>query len=376
MCTAGKTFGLLVLLARSTWCQPPADNKLTAIDALAAGYVKTGKAPGLAVGVMHKGKVIFAKGYGLANVELDVPVTPNTVFKINSMTKQFTAAAIMLLAERGLLRTDDSLAKFLPDFPRASEITVKQLLTHTSGLSSLDRKPDFVVFSSRPHSIAEAIEWIHDDPFASDPGTMWNYSNSGFLLLTGIIEKASGQPFHVFMQKNIFEKLGLAQTAIDDPLLIVPHRAAGYSPVEGTPGALRNRPPLIFNGGGGVSGISTVGDLLRWHDALFNGRILTPASLREMATPARFSNGKPAIATSSTVLPGAQYGYGLHLAETKGHAKIGHTGTGGGFHSMIITYPSDQYTIVVLLNINARPFLAGQVESSIADILLGNVASR
>jgi CubicO group peptidase (beta-lactamase class C family) len=125
-----------------------------------------------------------------------------------------------------------------------------------------------------------------------------------------------------------------------------------------------------------VSGISTVGDLLRWHDALFNGRILTPASLREMATPARFSNGKPAIATSSTVLPGAQYGYGLHLAETKGHAKIGHTGTGGGFHSMIITYPSDQYTIVVLLNINARPFLAGQVESSIADILLGNVASR
>jgi D-alanyl-D-alanine carboxypeptidase len=184
---------------------------------------------------------------------------------------------------------------------------------------------------------------------------VWNYSNSGFLLLAGIIEKVSGQPYPVFMQKNIFEKLGLAQTAINEQLQIVPHRAAGYSPVEGTPGAVRNRPAPIFTGGGGFSGISTVGDLLRWHDALLNGRILTPASLSEMTKPARFSNGKPVLAT--TILPGAQYGYGLFLSETKGHAKIGHTGTGSGFHSMIMTYPSDQYTIVVLLNIDAWAFL-------------------
>jgi CubicO group peptidase (beta-lactamase class C family) len=362
---------MLLLLALAAWCQSPVDNKAAAIDALAASYVKSGKTPGLAVGVMHAGKIVLAKGYGLANVEQSTPVTPTTVFRIKSMTKQLTATGIMLLAERGMLRTDASLAGFFPDFPRAAEITIKQLLTHTAGLSSYDSKPEFRAFSAEPHSIPQLMEWVRSDPFVADPGTAWNYSNTGFLLLAGIIEKVSGQPYSAFMRKNVFDKLGLNQTRIEDEKTDPSGCAVGYNRVEGKPGYSPAARPGA-NGGGGASGLSTVNDMLRWHDALFHGRILTPASFAEMTKPAQLNNGAAAVTT--TVMPGAHYGYGLLLADFKGHQKIGHTGTGVGFHSIIMTYPADQFTIVVLSNLNGRPTpVVLDMEKAIADIMLGGV---
>jgi CubicO group peptidase (beta-lactamase class C family) len=192
MTTINRLLAMFLLVAPAAWCQSPADKRAAAIDALAAGYVKAGKSPGLAVGVMHAGKIVLAKGYGLANMEQSTPVTPTTVFRIQSMTKQLTATGIMLLAERGMLRTDASLADFFPEFPRATEITIKQLLTHTAGLSSYDSKPEFRAFSAEPHSIPQLLQWIQPDPFAADPGTAWNYSNSGFLLLAGSLRRSRG----------------------------------------------------------------------------------------------------------------------------------------------------------------------------------------
>lgn len=142
---ARQMLAALVFLATSLRCQT-ANARLSAINALAATYIKSGNVPGVAIGITHDGKVMLAKGYGLANVEQEAPVTPATVFRINSMTKQFTAGGVMLLAERGLLRTDSSLAEFLPDFPRAHEITIRQLLSHTAGLSSYEGKPEFRFF--------------------------------------------------------------------------------------------------------------------------------------------------------------------------------------------------------------------------------------
>src|SRR3954451_22111618 len=163
MTTIDRLLAMSLLLASAAWCQSPTATQAAAIDALAAGYVSAGKTPGLAVGVMRAGKIVFAKGYGLANVEQSTPVTPTTVFHIQSMTKQLTATGILLLAERGLLRTDASLATFIPDFPRASGITIKELLTHTAGLSSYDTKPDFREFASESHSIPQLIQWVRSD---------------------------------------------------------------------------------------------------------------------------------------------------------------------------------------------------------------------
>lgn len=214
------------------------------------------------------------------------------------------------------------------------------------------------------------IQWIRSDPFAGPPGVAWEYSNSGFLLLAGLIEKVSGQPYTVFLQKNIFDKLKLSQSSVDDEQAIVPHRAAAYSPVEGKPGEFRNTAfPTAINGGGGTSMHSTVGDLLRWHQALFNGEVVTPSSFAEMTAPARLKNGDLAVATR--IIPGAHYGYGIFLSDFRGHPRIGHTGTGPGAHSMIMTYPADRYTIVVLCNVTGRPPYVPEIEKAIAEIMLG-----
>jgi len=364
----GRLLGALACLTTSLLCQTP-DAKRSAIDSLAATYVKSGKVPGLAIGIMHDGEIVLSKGYGLANLEQETQVTPATVFRINSMTKQFTAAGIMLLAERGLLRSDSALAEFLPDFPRAREITIRQLLSHTAGLSSYDNKPDFRSFSLQRHTIGEVIQWMRSDPFASTPGTAWEYSHSGFLLLAGVIEKVSGQPYADFLQKNIFDRLKLSHTSVDDEQAIVAHRAGAYSPVAEKPGEFRNTPfPAAINGGGGASIHSTVGDLLRWHEALFHGQAVKPSSFAEMVTPARLNNGDVVAATR--IIPGAHYGYGLFLSDLRGHPKIGHTGTGPGSHSVIMTYPADRYTIVVLCNVTGRPPYALEIEKAIAELVI------
>jgi D-alanyl-D-alanine carboxypeptidase len=321
---------------------------------------------------MQDGQVLLEAGYGMANLEHKVPATGETVFRIGSMTKQFTATGILLLAQENLLSTNDKLSRFFPKFPRSDEVTIRQLLTHTSGLPSYETKPEYRSFRLQPHTIAELVDWIKPDPYVAEPGTQYFYSNSGYLMLAGIIEKVSGESFRDVLKARVFDRLGLTSTqVVQDDATLVPNRAAGYVLRAGQFGQFLNAPAsAASNNGGGTSIVSTVGDLLRWHRALFDGVVLSPPSFEEMMSPARLKTGERAV----TPLSESGYGYGLFLMDFMDHKKIGHSGrTATGFNSVAYTYPNERLIIAVLTNIageTPRQLLAMEVEEEIASLLL------
>jgi D-alanyl-D-alanine carboxypeptidase len=343
-----------------------------AVDAIAAKCVSDGKTPGIAIGIMQNGKAVLEEGYGTANLEHKVPAKPETVFRIASITKQFTATGILLLAEEHLLSTNDKLSRFFPEFPRSDEVTIRQLLTHTSGLPSYDAKPEYRSFRLQSHTISELVNWIKPDPYVAEPGAQYFYSNSGYLLLAGIIEKVSGESFRDFLKARVFDRLGLTGTqVVQDDATLVPNRAAGYVLRDGQFGQFLNAPvSAASNNSGGTSVVSTVGDLLRWHSTLFGGMVLSPAIFGEMTSPGTLKNGERIV----TPLSESGYGYGLFLINFMGHKKIGHTGRStAGFNSVAYTYPNERLTIVVLTNIAGEVplrLLAMQVEEEIASLLL------
>jgi D-alanyl-D-alanine carboxypeptidase len=199
-----------------------------AVDAIAEKCVAGGQTPAIAVGLMQGGKTVLEQGYGMANLDHEVHAKPETVFRIASMTKQFTATAILLLAQEHLLSTNDKLSSFFPEFPRSDEVTIRQLLTHTSGLPSYDAKPEYRSFRLQPHTNLELMNWIKADPYVAEPGAQYYYSNSGYLLLAGIIEKASGESFRDFLKGRVFDRLGLTSTqVVQDDATLIPNRAAG-----------------------------------------------------------------------------------------------------------------------------------------------------
>jgi Beta-lactamase/AcrB/AcrD/AcrF family len=174
-------------------------------DAIGAKCVSDGKTPGIAIGIMQDGKAILENGCGMANLEHKVSAKRESVFRIASMTKQFTATGILLLAEENLLSTNDTLASFFPEFPRSDEITIRQLLTHRSGLPSYDAKREYRSFRLQPHTISELVNW----PYVAEPGAQYFYSNSGYLMLAGIIEKVSGRSFRDFLKGRVFSIIGI-----------------------------------------------------------------------------------------------------------------------------------------------------------------------
>jgi D-alanyl-D-alanine carboxypeptidase len=347
-------------------------NSRRAVDAIAEKCVADGKTPGIAIGIMQEGKAVLEQGYGMANLEHKVRARPETVFRIASMTKQFTATGILLLAEEHLLSTNDKLSRFFPEFPRSDEVTIRQLLTHTSGLPSYDAKPDYRSFRLQPHTISELMNWIKTDPYVAEPGAQYFYSNSGYLLLAGIIEKVSGKSFRDFLTGRVFNRFGLASTqVVQDDATLIPNRAAGYVLRDGQFGQFLNAPSsAASNNSGGTSIVSTVGDLMRWHSALFGGMVLSPPFFQEMTSPGKLKNGE----RIETPLSECGYGYGFFLISFMGHKKIGHTGRSHmGFNSVAYTYPNERLTIAVLTNIAGEAplrLLAMQIEEEIATMLL------
>lgn len=330
-----------------------------AIDRAATRQIESGAAAGLAIEVVQEGKVVFSRAYGKANIEWDVPATPDTVFRIASNTKSFTAASILILADRGKLSLDDKVSTYLPDFPRGGEITVRQLLTHTSGLASYDEvyrgKPELAV----RRTTSEMIGLIRGlkPLYAFEPGTAYRYSNSGYYVLGAIVEAVSGQPLGQFMAENIFKPLDLRHTAMDDVEDIVPHRAAGYQRDPARPGSFRNAPyiPETTSARRGLR--STVGDLTRWYEALFSGRVVSRKMLAEMTAPARLGDGRLA-SQGIGAAPGAQtpaaapyeYGFGVRISNFHGHREYWHSGAIEGFTSQLRTYPDDKVTVALLAN--------------------------
>ena len=350
------------------------------IDAAVRQEVVSGHAAGVAVAVLQHGRLIFAKGYGSSNLELATPVKSATVFRIGSLTKQFTAAGVLLLAEQGKLKIDDKLSLYLPDFPRANEVTLRDLLNHTSGIHNFTEGPVIDKISMSGATVQELVADIAGQSplYDFDPGKGWWYSNSNYALLGAVIEKVSGKSWATFMKSEIFDKLGMTNTAADDASDVVPGRASGYSLIGGTPGKFRNADFTAMSVPYAAGALrSTVIDMARWNSALFGGKLLKPESLQKMLAPGRLRNGAEnqtaiawpggkAFAPPPGYVPGP-YAFGLEHHSEGGRRIIGHDGSIAGFDALVQTYVDDGFTIIVLTNTNGA---AHPLEAKIAKILM------
>jgi CubicO group peptidase (beta-lactamase class C family) len=278
--------------------------------------------------------VLLNKGYGFANLEWDIPNTPTTKFRLGSLTKLFTAASILLLEERGRLKIDDPVKKYLPDAPPAwDKITIFNLLTHTSGIPSFTSFPDYRSTEATSTTPEKLVQRFRDKPLDFQPGEKWDYSNSGYVLLGYLLEKITGQTYKEFIQENIFKPLGMNDSGYDSNSAIISHRASGYTPSPNGPVNAGYIDMTIPFSAGAL--YSTTDDLLRWEQGLFGGKVLSAASLRKMTTP--FKN---------------DYAFGLGVRSAKGHTVIDHGGGIEGFNTQMSYSPEDKLTVIVLSNLN------------------------
>lgn len=291
--------------------------------------------PGLALMIIQGGKPIKEAGYGVANLELNVPVKPNTVFEIGSVTKQFTAAAILLLAQEGKIEIDAKIGRYLKGIPDTwREITVRHLLTHTSGLKSYTGLDGFEL--RRHLTQAQFIAAIGAQPLDFPPGQAWKYSNTGFNLLGFIVENVSGKSYWEFLSERIFRPLGMTSSTNRLPALIIPNRASGY---EQTNHVFMNRDYDLTDVFSAGALVSTVQDLAKWNAALDREDLLNAQSKQSMWQPAALNDGSM-----------THYGFGWRIETFEGHRNIGHGGSTSGFSATIQRFPDDHLAIIVLTN--------------------------
>jgi D-alanyl-D-alanine carboxypeptidase len=315
----------------------PANKELAgAMDKVAADVYKP-DIPGAAIIVVKNGQVIFRKGYGLANIELNVPVKPEMVFRLCSVTKQFTAVAIMMLVEQGKLSLSDDLTKFFPDYPtRGKKITVENLLTHTSGINDYLAKlwPERMRQDMRP---VKLIELFKNDELEFEPGTRQSYSNSNYVLLGAIIEKLSGKEYGQFIQDNIFTPLGMKHSYYEGVQDLIPNRVSGYIKFEGN---FINAPyvstPQLYAAG---ALCSSVDDLALWDGAIYADKLLRHSSWEQLFTRYKLVNG-----TAS------DFGYGWALGQLQGRVIASHAGGVPGFRTFVLRMPEDRVYVAVLSN--------------------------
>lgn len=340
-------FALLLAPAFAPAAEPVPVEK---IDAVVMAELKKQKIPGVAVAVIHKGKEVVAKGYGLANVEHDVPVTADTVFQSGSVGKQFTAAVIMLLAEKKKLSLDDTITTFFPDAPaRWNKITVRHLLTHTSGMpdytDGLDLRKDYT------EDELATLAFGQKPAFA--PGMKWSYSNTGYALLGFVARKASGKFYGDILKDDVFAPLGMKTARVISEADIVPHRAAGYQLEKKR---LKNQEwvaPSINTTADGALYVS-LRDMVAWDKGVRDGAVLTADSWKAVFTPVKLNSGKT-----------AGYGFGWAVDEDKGQLHHHHGGAWQGFTTHISRYRGDDLSIIVLTN------LAGADPGGISEQIAG-----
>jgi CubicO group peptidase (beta-lactamase class C family) len=326
-------------------------------DVLMSRQLKKEIHPGFTVLVSREGKVLFSKAYGMADVKGKKANTPDTTFRIGSISKQFTAAAILKLQERGKLSVKDSLAKYYPKWLNGKNITLHHLLTHTSGLYSYTSNPFFAVQVSKPANIATLIPAIQKEKVNFAPGEEWEYCNSGYFVLGLIIEKVSGKSYGEFLQTEFFKPLGMNLTGVHMAGKEPEGESLGYA--KGELGfKLSNNWDMSWAGGAGAL-YSTTGDLQRWNEAVFGGKVLKKETLRSAFTPVKLPDG------SKT----APYGYGWIISEKRGLRVIRHGGGLQGFQSSLARFPDQKVTVVVLCNAAPGYNLAGML-GSLADIFL------
>jgi CubicO group peptidase (beta-lactamase class C family) len=315
--------------------------------------------PGAAVLAVKDGKVILRKGYGMANLELGVPIKPEMVFRIGSITKQFTAVAIMKLAEEGKLSVNDDIKKYLPDYPtHGHKITIHHLLNHTSGIKSYTSVQAILSLMRKDMKPEELIDLFKNQPMDFAPGEQFLYNNSGYVLLGAIIEKVSGKSYEAYIDENIFKPLGMSGSYYGSNTRIIPLRASGYEKGEKD---IRNADYLSMTlpyAAGSL--LSTVDDLYRWYQALEAGKVLSQKSLEQMYTPTKLNNGKT-----------QNYGYGWNLGTLFGEKTIEHGGGINGFITDALRVPEKKVFVTVLTNCTWRQAAASYVSKWIAAVLCG-----
>lgn len=350
--------GMLAMAAVLAAASSPAG--ADAVDDAARRFLSAQHVPGLSVAVVRDGKVTKARGYGVANLEMGSPASKETVYEIGSMTKQFTAAAIMLLVEDGRVKLTDSVTQYVSSLPEAwSAVTVRQLLDHTSGIKSYTGVTDFIALARTDHTADAILKLASAHPVEFAPGEKWAYNNTGYYLAGMVVEKASGKRYWDFLRERIFQPLGMTDTRDSDPSQVIARRASGYAWVAG---AYRKRdaitPTAAYSAGGLVS---TVLDMAKWDAALYSDRILKQSSRDAMWTKARLKAG------STT-----DYGLGWSVADTRGHRNVAHGGGTAAFSTYIARYPEDRLTVIVLTNRSGAD--AGGLARRIARIYLPDLA--
>ena len=333
----------------------PVDPSQPAIDALVKQQMDEQHIPGLSLAVTVDNELIFTKGYGLANVELQSPALAESVYEIASLTKQFTAMAVLLLAQEGKLSLDDLVSRHLPEAPPAwAKITLRHLLTHTSGIPDYDdaKQP---LDSRRDYTEDELLKAAATLPLKFQPGVRWSYSNTGYVLLGILVHRVSGEEFGDFLRERIFGRLHMGSTRLNTADDLVPYRAGGYQLEDGR---LRNQdylaPTLAQTGDGGL--VSSVVDLAKWEGAIQSGALVPPARWREIYTPVSLNSGK--------TFP---YGFGWFIREQNGRPFYEHSGHLQGFASHILRFPRARVSVIVLANLAQAD--AWQIAHGIAGLI-------
>lgn len=330
----------------------PASARADRVDDYVRQQMRLRHIPGLALAVVRDGRVVKERGYGLASVELEVPATAATVFEIGSISKQITAAAVMLLVEEGKVSLDDAVSKYIPESPEAWRgVTVRHLLTHTSGLKNYNGLPGFELTERLKR--AEFVKRIGTHPLGFAPGEAHSYGNINYSLLGYIIEEASGRTYWQFVTERIFKPLGMNVTHDRDPRYVLKNRAQGY---EWEDGQLVGRDYDLTDVFSAGAIVSTVQDLQKWDAAITGGRLLKPSSLEQVWTPVRLNSGKT-----------YPYGFGWYVETLRGHKVRRHTGQTAGFAASLAHFPDDGMTVIVLCNIGSIG-VAGRIGQTVAKL--------
>jgi len=306
--------------------------------------------PGLALTIIRSGQETKSAAYGFANLELKSPTKLETVFEIGSLTKQFTAACILLLAQDGKLSVDDKVSKYLAEIPPGwSNITLRHLLNHTSGIKNYTGVDGFEL--RRHLTQQQFIKALAALPPDFAPGEQWKYCNSGYNLLGFIVENVSGKNYWTFLSERIFGPLGMSSATNRDPRLLVLNRADGYIQKNG---AFFNRDSDLTDVFSAGAIVMTIGDLAKWNASLNTEKILTAASKAQMWTSGKLNNGED-----------CHYGFGWRLGPYQGHKNSGHSGSTSGFSASLQRFPDDNVTVILLCN-SDEPNVATTLAKTIA----------
>ncbi|MEO6327070.1 MAG: serine hydrolase [Thermoanaerobaculia bacterium] len=345
-----------ILLASELPAAEPA-----AVDKYLAQQLEKRSIPGLSVAVIRNGKVELAKGYGSASLELAVPAGPQTVYEIGSVTKMFTATAVLQQMEDGKLGLDDLVSRYVSGLPSGwSRVTLRHLLTHTSGIKSFTSVPKFQKEVEKDYTPRELVALVEGTPLEFLPGERWSYSNTGYALLGMVLEQVSGKPYGTLLEERIFRPLKMTSTRVNDRASIIKNRAAGYTLEQDK---LQNPVPTRLSQAFGAGTlVSTVTDLALWDAALSSEKLLKASSLAQMWTPARLADGSEAT-----------YGFGWGVNAVAKHRVLTHGGGISGFGADFLRFPDDKVTVIVLMNTDSAP--PEKIAAGVAALYLPDLAA-